>query len=114
MGQARQRKIAKAVGRPWSEDAPPPPKPKPWYMTEGGLPPFYPIGMDAPPPEESTASAELMQNTVVRLENGPQVLIVGDDPRGLPVRRRHNSMETALLMAALSLNGQPLIKSPKR
>jgi len=113
MGQARQRRLAKAAGRPWPEDAPLPSNPKPWYLTEGGKPPKYAVGMIASPPEETAAAVALVRK-IVRLENRQQALIIDNDPRGLSVTRRRSGTVMALFRAALAMNGQPLIKSPRR
>jgi hypothetical protein len=110
MGQARQRKLAKAAGRPWPEDAPSPAKPQLWYMPGVEMSPAYPIAMVNPPLVESPVVERMRE--IARQEK-PRVLVIGDDPRGQPVRRR-GGVELAFMMAAMSLDGPLVVKSPKR
>jgi hypothetical protein len=49
---------------------------------------------------------------VIRRDN-KRVLIVGDDSRGLPARRRSGT-EMAVLMTALSMGGPLIGRPPKR
>lgn len=104
MGEARQRKLAKAAGQPWPKDAPPPPRKIPDYMTME-----IPVAMAAPPPDEDAGAMERMRTIAKLAGEDKKILIVGDDPRGLPVgRRRTGGMDLALLMAAMSLDLSPI------
>lgn len=116
MGEARQRKLAKAAGQPWPKDAPPPPRKIPGYMTmeiPTGTVAYpsgsCPVAMAAPSPGEDAGAMERMRTIAKLAGEDKKILVVGDDPRGLPVgRRRTGGMDLALLMATMSLDLPPI------
>lgn len=117
MGEAKQRKLAQAAVRPWERDQPAPPRPRPWYM-EGSTEPIPPAREDlliSLPPRDPTSDEAL--RTLVRQkfesEHGAgRVVIIGDDPRDLPVRRRMRPMDMAILLGLLG--NDSLIMEPRR
>ena len=105
MGEAKQRRIAKAAGCPWERDQLPSPPPKPWYMD-----PMSPRSQElrerailAPPPERTLES---IKRHIVKSTMEKRVVV--DDPRGLLVRRRRTvGMDLAMVLAALGT--EPII-----
>ena len=109
MGEAKQRRLAKVAGAPWERDTTPISPPKPWYM-DPESPRNQELrarrGMLAPPPEPSPTTEALRRH--IEKRDDMRVVVVGKDPRSLPVRRgRPGGMELALLIAALGT--EPII-----
>jgi hypothetical protein len=115
MGEAKQRRLAKATGKPWDRDKPPAAPPKPWYI-DPESPRNQELrarrGVEVAPPPEPSPTMEMLRKHV-EAHDDLRVVVLGKDPRSLPVRRgRPGTMELALLMAALGT--EPLEKAKGR
>ena len=119
MGEAKQRKLARAAGQPWERDRPAKPRPLPWYMegsTEAA--PTIPQRSESillnPPFTDPKFNEELQRK--LELEHGAgRVVVIGDDPRNLSVLRRRRPMDLAIMLGMLgAINGDSLITRPRR